>query len=318
MRIMQGGDSKKKTASAVIILLLCVCINTACGNADSEKNDEEMGYLKKESVSLRDVEKKEDAEDESLDGWAEQVIFTTEDMPEEIKALLNYESWMDGTQAIFQTEEDIRNSGMPEEFQQIINGDFSGVRGLQEEEREELKEDYGKRENWVYMTRDMDGDGIEELCMKDNKGRIAIFFEVCDSSYMPGMIERWSFGEHKSNLLTEEDWGANDYFLNNGQFAMMFKCSDGSNSYFYIETAYLSRVGTFPIIEKMNICIINDTSPSPGYVVNYEKPGIYYEVGRYEGEEYIQKEVMEQDAVAWCEDNIFPYMMSEEEWYAVP
>lgn len=74
---------------------------------------------------------------------------------------MNYESWTDDTQAIFQTEEEIRNSGMPEEFQQIINGDFSGVRGLrEEEEREELKEGYGKRENWAYMTQDMDGDGI--------------------------------------------------------------------------------------------------------------------------------------------------------------
>lgn len=325
MRIMQWGDSRMKMVSAVVIILLCVCINTACGNKDSEKNDEEAGYLEEERVSLRDVEEteetgeKEDAENESSDGEAEQAVFTTEDLPEEIKALLNYESWTDGTQAIFQTEEDMKNSGMPEEFQQIINGDFSGVRGLRDEEgRKELKEDYEKRESWAYMTRDMDGDGIEELCMKDSKGRIGIFFEVWDSSYMPGMIEIWSFGEHESNLLTEEDWGANDYFLNNGQFAMMFKCCDRSNSYFDIETAYLSRVGTFPIIEKMNICIINDTFPSPGYVVNYENPGIYYEVGRYEGEEYIQEEVTEQEAVAWCENNIYPYMMSEEEWYAVP
>lgn len=325
MRIMQWGDSRKKTASAVIIILLCVCINTACGNKDSGKNDEEAGYLKKESVSLREVgktektEKKEDAEDKSSDGEAEQVVFMTGDLPEEIKTLLNYESWTDDTQAIFQTEEEIRNSGMPEEFQQIINGDFSGVRGLQDEEgREELKEDYEKRENWAYMTRDMDGDGIEELCMKDSKGRIAIFFEVWDSSYMPGMFEKWTLGEKESNLLTEEDWGANDYFLNNGQFAKMFKCSDGSNSYFYIETAYLSRIGTFPIIEKMSICIINNTSPSPGYVVNYENPGIYYKIARYEGDEYIHEEVTEQGAVAWCEDNIYPYMMSEQEWYAMP
>lgn len=53
MRIMQWGDSRKKTASAVIIILLCACINTACGNKDSEKNDEEAGYPEKESVSLR-------------------------------------------------------------------------------------------------------------------------------------------------------------------------------------------------------------------------------------------------------------------------
>lgn len=213
----------------------------------------------------------------------------------------------------------MKNFGMPEEFQQIIRGDFSCVQGLRnEEEREKMKEEYERRESWAFMTRDIDGDGIEELCMKDNKGRIGIFFAVYGGSYMPGMIEVWSFGEHESNLLTEEDWGANDYFLNNREFAMMFKSSDKRNSYFTINTSYLSEVGTFPSIEEMSIIIINDTSPSPGYVVNYENPGIYYEIARYEGNEYIHEEVTEQDAVAWCKDNIYPYMMSEQEWYAVP
>lgn len=323
MEIMQRDNSRIKAASAMMMILLCLCINTACGNTDSGKNDEEAGGLKQESVPAQDAEetekteKKEDAENETSGGEAEEVVFTAEDLPEEIKTLLNYESWTDDMQAVSRTEEDIKNSGMPEEFQQVINGDFSGVKGLRnEQEREELKEEYEKRESWAYMTRDMDGDGIEELCMKDSKGRIGIIYEVQDGEYLPGRLGRWTFGEHESNLLTEEDWGTNDFFLNNGLFVMMFKNSSGRNAYYDLDISYFSKYGTFPYIEEMSIVIINDTSA--GYGVNYEKSGIYYKMDRKNGEEYIQEEVTEQEVIAWCKDNIYPYMMSEEEWYAVP
>lgn len=66
------------------------------------------------------------------------------------------------------------------------------------------------------------------------------------------------------------------------------------------------------IIEKLSIDIINDTSTVQ--VVNYEKSGIYYEIDRDEG----GGRVTEREAVAWCKDNVYPCMMSEEEWYAVP
>lgn len=313
MQIMRRDGRRKRTASVVTVMLLCICINTACDNVDNKEIGEETEYLEQEDKEILDAGKTEDIGSKVTDGESEQTVFTVEDLPKEIKILLNYESWIGNTQAILQTEEDIKNSGMPEEFQQIINGDFSCVKGLRdEEEREELKEHYEKRESWAYMTRDMNGDGIEELCVKDSKGRIGIFFEVWGDLYMPGMIEIWSFGEHESNLLTEKDWGANDYFLNNGQVAMMFKSGDESNSHFRIKISHLSEVGTFPTIENLSISIINDVSTVQ--VVNYEKPGIYYEIDRDDGDE----KATEQEAIAWCEDNIYPYMMSEEEWYAVP
>ncbi|MDE6950319.1 MAG: hypothetical protein K2P64_05300 [Lachnospiraceae bacterium] len=321
MQITRWDGRRKRTALVVVMILFCMCVSTACGDANDINIGEETERLEQEDIPVQNVretgeaEMKEDTGGEVLDGENEQIVFTVEDLPEEIKNLLNYENWTDGTQAISRTEEEIKDSGMPEEFQQIITGDFSCVQGLRnEEEREDLKEHYERRESWAYMTRDMNRDGIEELCIKDSKGRIGIFFEVWGDLHMPGMIEVWSFGEHESNLLTEKDWGANDYFLNNGQMAMLFKSSDESNSYFSIGISYLSEFGTFPTIEEISIIIINDTSPSPGYVVNYEKPGIYYEIDRDEG----GGRVTEQEAIAWCEDNIYPYMMSEEEWYAVP
>lgn len=56
----------------------------------------------------------------------------------------------------------------------------------------------------------------------------------------------------------------------------------------------------------------NDTGETDGY----EKPGIYYyEQGR---DSYKYTEIREDEAIAWCEENIYPYMMREEEWYVVP
>ena len=326
MRIMQQDSSRKKTASAVMIILLCMCIYAACSNADSKKNGEEAGILNQESVPVQDMdeteetektEEKEEIESETSSGEAEQVVFTSEDLPDEIKALLNYESWTDGTQAVSCTEEDIKNSGMPEIFQQIINGDFSNVQGLRnEEEREERKKEYEKRENWAYMTWDMDGDGIEELCMKDSKGRIGMVYEVQGGSYVPGTLIWWFFGQCESNLLTEEDGRMNEFFLNNGQIAIIDKYVDENNIHYSLEMCYLSKYGTLPFVEELSIFIINDTSAGDG--VNYEKLGIYYEIARDNGEEIVHEKAMEEDAIAWCEKNIYPYMMSEEEWYAVP
>lgn len=310
MQIMQRDGRGKRTALVVVMILLCICVGTACGGANDINIVEETEHLEQEYISAQNVGETEEAKKKEE---TEQIVFTADDLPEEIKMLLNYENWTDGTQAISRTEEEIKDSGMPEEFRQIINGDFSCVQGLRnEEEREELNEDYEKRENWAYMTRDMNRDGIEELCIKDRKGRIGIFFEVWGDSYMPEMIGRWTFGEYESNLLTEEDWGANNYFLNDGQVAMMFKSVDESNSFYWIKISHLSEFGTFPTIEKLSIDIINDTSTVQ--VVNYEKSGIYYEIDRDEG----GGRVTEREAVAWCKDNVYPCMMSEEEWYAVP
>lgn len=316
MQITRRDVRGKKTMFAVMILF-CMCVSTACGGANNINIGEETEGLEQKDIPVQNARKTEDTGSKVTDGKSEQIVFSTEDLPEEIKNLLNYENWTDGTQAITQTEEEIKDSGMPEEFQQIITGDFSCVQGLRnEEEREELKDDYERRESWAYMTRDMNRDGIEELCIKDSKGRIGIFFEVWGDLHMPGMIEIWSFGDHESNLLTEKDSGANDYFLNNGQMAMLFKNGDESNSHIWIKISHLSDVGTFPTIEKLSIDIINNISV--GYGVDYETSGVYYEIERDGGEKYIHEKATEQEAIAWCEDNIYPYMMSEEEWYAMP
>lgn len=55
-------------------------------------------------------------------------------------------------------------------------GDFSSVLVLRtEEEHEEMQEEYQRRENWEFRLMDMDGDDVNELCIKDSKGKLGIF-----------------------------------------------------------------------------------------------------------------------------------------------
>lgn len=41
-----------------------------------------------------------------------------------------------------------------------------------------------------------------------------------------------------------------------------------------------------------------------------EKKGIYYKLD--------STEITEDEAVEWCENNVYPYIVWEEEWYTVP
>ncbi len=167
--------------------------------------------LKKVPESDCRIESFNEAESISEIITGEKPIFTAEDLPEEIKKLLSYDNWTDNTRAVFSDMEELQRAGMAEAFQLILSGDFSKVEGLRnEEEREELKRDYEEREKWEYTLQDMNRDDIEELCMKDGKGRIGIFYTTWGDSIWPGLIGIWSLGEAESNLLTEEGkWGMN-------------------------------------------------------------------------------------------------------------
>lgn len=288
----------------------------ACGNANDRYSNCQIESSNQEEAIIQNPKEIENAAENMV---AEQLVFTSEDLPEEIRKLLSYDGWRDDTQVVICTKEDIQRSGMVKEFQQILNGDFSAVEGLRnEEEREELKRDYKKREKWEYMLQDMNGDGIEELCIKDGKGRIGIFYIAVNESKMHVLINIWSFGEIESNLMTEEGkWGANAFFLNNGQIVEMSVSRDENNSIFYLRVCYLHEYGTLPSLEQMRIYIIDDIST--GYGVNYEESGIYYEIDRKENEGgYSYKEATKEEAIAWCKDNIYPYMTREKEWFTVP
>lgn len=297
----------------VLVTVLGVYLWNRQPEEDSSLNDMEEDIIKQsESVNTL-TSRNGEKEDEISKG---QLV--VDDLPEEIRKLLSYDSWTDYTQVVLCTKEDIQRSGMVEEFQQILNGDFSEVEGLRnEEEREELMRDYEKREKWKYMLQDMNGDGIEELCIKDGKGRIGIFYAEGNEAYVSGLIEIWTFGEMESNLLSEDrQWGTNAFFLNNGQIVEISVSRDENNSCFYLRVCYLHEYGTLPSLEQMRIHIINDIST--GYGVNYKESGIYYEIDREENEGgYPYKEATEEEAIAWCKDYIYPYM-TREEWFTVP
>lgn len=88
---------------------------------------------------------------------------------------------------------------MLKEFQHIFSGDFSEVIGLRsKEEREEIQKDYREREGWEDVLRDMNGDNIKELCIKDSKGRDGIIYQVWGGEYLSEILGLWTFGEPES------------------------------------------------------------------------------------------------------------------------
>lgn len=56
----------------------------------------------------------------------------------------------------------------------------------------------------------------------------------------------------ESNLMTEEGkWGANAFFLNNGQIVEMSVSRDENNSSFYLRVCYLYEYGTLPSLAQI-------------------------------------------------------------------
>lgn len=160
MFILNIQEGNKKTIKYAIMVLF-VCMHAACGNANDRYSNGQIESSNKEEAI---IQKPKESENPTENMVAEQLVFTAEDLPEEISKLLSYDGWRDDTQVVICTKEDIQRSGMVKEFQQILNGDFSAVEGLRnEDEREEFKRDYKEREKWEYMLQDMNGDGIEGL-----------------------------------------------------------------------------------------------------------------------------------------------------------
>lgn len=284
--MLTNHEGNSKLISCVmLIILLSMCVHTACGYANDENRESET----------------------------EQKVFTEEDLPVEIRKLLSYENWIDSTQAVSCTKEDIQGSELAEVFQQILCGDFSSVLVLRtEEEREEMQEEYQRRENWEFRLMDMDGDDIDELCIKDSKGKLGIFDEFYGGVYLPGRIEYWTFGEPGDDLLiSRSEWGMNYFFLNNKTiFSIGKDVKEENNIYFSLwlmDAHVYESVGAVDGVGNLNIRIVNNIDTE---FETYEEQGIYYKLDNME--------ITEVEAVAWCENNINPYMAWEEEWFTVP
>lgn len=284
--MLTNHEGNSKLISCVmLIILLSICIHTACGYVNDGNNERET----------------------------EQKVFIEEDLPEVIRKLLSYENWIDSTQTVSCTKEDIQGSELADVFQQILCGDFSSVLVLRtEEEREEMQEEYQRRENWEFRLMDMDGDDTDELCIKDSKGKLGIFDEFYGGVYLPGRIEYWTFGEPGDDLLvSRSEWGMNYFFLNNKTiFSISKDVKEENNIYFSLwlmDAHVYESVGAVDGVGNLNIRIINNINTE---FETYEEQGIYYKLDN--------TEITEAEAVAWCENNINPYMVWEEEWFTVP
>lgn len=66
-------------------------------------------------------------------------------------------------------------------------------------------------------------------------------------------------------------------------------------------------VGAVDGVGSLNIRIVNNINTE---FETYEEQGIYYKLDN--------TEITEAEAVVWCENNINPYMVWEEEWFTVP
>ncbi|MBD5550604.1 MAG: hypothetical protein HDQ96_05420 [Lachnospiraceae bacterium] len=74
-------DDRRKAAYAMMAILLCICINTACSNVNDENNDEKAENMKQEDTPVQKIEETKNVTAESeteenavgdMDGWVNE------------------------------------------------------------------------------------------------------------------------------------------------------------------------------------------------------------------------------------------------------
>lgn len=263
---------------------VCILLLSGCGTAD-------------------DVNQKEQLESE------------IDSMPAEIKRLLDY---YDGVDNVEYAMGEALSDNILEEFKSILQGDVSVIQGLRsEEERNCVQGLYENKNDWGYLFMDLDENGIQELCMKDRNGGIAAFYEVYGDLYMPGLLLIWTMGESGvtsrilGNICDLDDYYAS-YFLDNGEILDITKFAHEGYISTEISIHQFTEMGTMPEIDAIKIYLVFIAE----VLEEYSTCGIYYK--KCDAGEIQYHEISEEEAVEWVNDRVYPYLIPEEQWNAVP
>ena len=105
---------------------------------------------------------------------------SNEELPEVYYRILNHGTAVEGEGREYTKEEIMADSEMPLIFKTILCGDFENIPWGEitlDEEKDIYYEEYQNRKTWQFLLKDLDGDDREELMIRNEEGRLMIFYE---------------------------------------------------------------------------------------------------------------------------------------------
>lgn len=258
------------------------------------------------------------------------------ELPEIYYSILNNGMAIEGEGHEYTRDEIMADSDMPLIFRTILSGDFENIPWgdmALDEEKDIYYEEYQNKKTWQFLLKDLDGDDREELLIRNEEGRLMIFYEQWDDfEGTAGRFYWCTMGEGDEcfsirKMLQEEHVETDnsylgDIYLQSGLHVDLSKyIMDG-----YIDIKIdlikdtVSRSRQY--LERCRIRIINDYDGYQSYLKKYKisaydddrdkitQNGIYYFID----EEMVSGEDME----AWLEEKIWQQMIPTEEWGIVP
>ena len=264
-------------------------------------------------------------------------ISNTEKLPEVYYRILNNGMAVEGEGREYTKDEIMADSEMLLVFRTILCGYFEDIPWgdiTLDEEKDIYYEEYQNKETWQFLLKDLDGDDREELMIRNEEGRLMIFYEQWgDMEGTEGRFYWCTMGEGdecfsiREMLHDEHNEADNSYlgdiYLENGLLASFSKLMRNGHTDIYIDIQKGTVSGTKQDLEKCWIRTINNYEEYQSYLKYYKisyddnddrskmtHNGTYY---------FIDGEMVSgEDVEAWLEEKVWQQMIPAEEWGIVP
>ncbi len=256
----------------------------------------------------------------------------TEELPEAYYQLLNSSMAAKENGQKYTKDEIRKNEDIPLLFRTIICGDFEDIPWGSlpwELEQERYYEEYGKKGTWQFLIKDLDGDGNDELMIRNEEGQWLIFYEVkWGTADLAGRFYLYTLGEKRysiAEMLRDEQMLVyGDIYLNDSTHVDITKYK--SNGHTDIRIQLKKDNPDMCAFDDLGGCIIR-------IIEDYEEYQLHVENGEvtdyfikdmskidHEGVYYFveQKMTTAQEGEKWFEDNISRKIIPAQEWGIVP
>ena len=260
-----------------------------------------------------------------------------EELPEVYYRILNQGMAVEGEGCEYTKEEIMADSEMPLIFKTILCGDFENIPWGEitfDEEKDVYYEEYQNRETWQFLLKDLDGDGREELLIRNEEGRLMIFYEQWGD--MEGTEGRFYWctmgeGDEDSSIMKMLQDEHNeipgsyrcDIYLQNGLLADFSRYMSNGHTDIYCNIEKGTEYGTKQDLEKCLIRTINNYEEYQSYLkyynVSYEDDDDRSKMTHNSTYYFIDGEMVSgEDVEVWLEEKVWQQMIPTEEWGIVP
>ena len=264
-------------------------------------------------------------------------ISNNEILPEVYYRILNHGVAVEGEGRKYTKDEIMADSEIPLIFRTILCGYFEDIPWgdiTLDEEKDIYYEEYQNKEIWQFLLKDLDGDARDELIIRDEEGRLMIFYEQWgDMEGTEGRFYWCTMGEGDEDssimkMLQDEhneipSFYLCDIYLNNGLLASFSKLMRNGHTDIYIDIQKGTVSGSKQDLEKCWIRTIVNYKEYQSYLKYYKisyddnddrskmtQNGTYY---------FIDGEMVTgEDVEVWLEEKVWQQMIPTEEWGIVP